>query len=203
MTAVGYVSTAGDARKVSKTGDTMTGELTLPDSSPDTALAAASRGYVDAQVATARVTTSQTYLTPENVVLPASGGWSIVTSSSGSGSVPLQAQIAAAVGDRVIITAAFMRTGTAQFLDWAMLASGVPDVYAASGTTTPASEGNPAYYPQAGSFPGAPGAWQFTVAAQHISGGLVTIALVTKGAGAGTVYASTTYPMSVLLTRLS
>lgn len=55
MTAVGYASTTGDARKVAKSGDTMTGELTLPDSSPDTALAAASKGYVD--TATAAKTT--------------------------------------------------------------------------------------------------------------------------------------------------
>ncbi|MFC9680004.1 hypothetical protein [Streptomyces sp. NPDC056948] len=52
MAATGYVSTTGDARKVSKAGDTMTGELTLPDSFPDTALAAASRGYVDAAAET-------------------------------------------------------------------------------------------------------------------------------------------------------
>jgi hypothetical protein len=47
MTAVGYASTTGDTRKVAKAGDTMTGELMLPDSSPDTALTAASKGYVD------------------------------------------------------------------------------------------------------------------------------------------------------------
>lgn len=47
MTATGYVSTTGDTRKVDKSGDTMTGELTLPDSSPDLALNAASKGYVD------------------------------------------------------------------------------------------------------------------------------------------------------------
>lgn len=47
MTATGYVSTIGDTRKVNRAGDTMTGELVLPDSSPDTALAAASKGYVD------------------------------------------------------------------------------------------------------------------------------------------------------------
>lgn len=47
MTATGYVSTTGDTRKVNKAGDTMTGELTLPDSSPDQALNAASKGYVD------------------------------------------------------------------------------------------------------------------------------------------------------------
>lgn len=52
MTATGYVSTTGDTRKVNKAGDTMTGELTLPDSSPDQALNAASKGYVDTQDAT-------------------------------------------------------------------------------------------------------------------------------------------------------
>lgn len=51
MTATGYVSTTGDTRKVNKAGDTMTGELTLPDSSPDQALNAASKGYVDGLVA--------------------------------------------------------------------------------------------------------------------------------------------------------
>lgn len=51
MTATGYVSTAGDTRKVNRAGDTMTGELTLPDSSPDQALNAASKGYVDGLVA--------------------------------------------------------------------------------------------------------------------------------------------------------
>lgn len=53
MTATGYVSTTGDTRKVSKTGDTMTGELVLPDSSPDTSLTAASKGYVDTTVTAA------------------------------------------------------------------------------------------------------------------------------------------------------
>ena len=52
MTATGYVSTTGDIRKVSKSGDVMTGELTLPDSSPDQALNAASKGYVDTVAAT-------------------------------------------------------------------------------------------------------------------------------------------------------
>ncbi|QIP87632.1 hypothetical protein GLX30_30430 [Streptomyces sp. Tu 2975] len=50
MTATGYTSTTGDARKVDVAGDTMTGELVLPDSAPDTSLAAASKGYVDGAV---------------------------------------------------------------------------------------------------------------------------------------------------------
>jgi hypothetical protein len=48
MAATGY--TTGDPNKVSRSGDTMTGELVLPDSSPDAALSAASRGYVDNEV---------------------------------------------------------------------------------------------------------------------------------------------------------
>jgi hypothetical protein len=52
MTATGYVSTTGDARKVNRAGDTMTGDLVLNDSSPDTTNSAASKGYVDTAVAT-------------------------------------------------------------------------------------------------------------------------------------------------------
>lgn len=48
MAATGY--TTGDPNKVNRSGDTMTGELVLPDSSPDSALTAASRGYVDNEV---------------------------------------------------------------------------------------------------------------------------------------------------------
>lgn len=51
MTAVGYASTTGDTRKVNKAGDTLTGDLVLVDSSPDTALSAASKGYIDGLIA--------------------------------------------------------------------------------------------------------------------------------------------------------
>lgn len=51
MTATGYVSTTGDTRKVNKAGDTLTGDLVLNDSSPDTTNSAASKGYVDSLVA--------------------------------------------------------------------------------------------------------------------------------------------------------
>lgn len=56
MTAVGYASTTGDARKVTKSGDTMTGDLVLNDSSPDTNQSATSKAYVLAQVPTASST---------------------------------------------------------------------------------------------------------------------------------------------------
>jgi len=51
MTATGYVSTTGDARKVSKAGDTLTGDLVLNDATPDTANSAAAKAYVDGLVA--------------------------------------------------------------------------------------------------------------------------------------------------------
>lgn len=51
MTATGYTSTNGDPRKVDVAGDTMTGDLVLPDSSPDTSTSAASKGYVDSVAA--------------------------------------------------------------------------------------------------------------------------------------------------------
>ena len=54
MTATGYVSTTGDTRKVNRTGDTLTGDLVLVDSSPDTDLSAAPRVYVDTAVAGAQ-----------------------------------------------------------------------------------------------------------------------------------------------------
>ena len=54
MTATGYVSTTGDTRKVNRSGDTLTGDLVLVDSSPDTDLSAAPRVYVDTAVAGAQ-----------------------------------------------------------------------------------------------------------------------------------------------------
>jgi hypothetical protein len=51
MTATGYVSTTGDARKVNKAGDTMSGDLVLNDAAPDTPNSAAPKAYVDALAA--------------------------------------------------------------------------------------------------------------------------------------------------------
>jgi len=53
MAATGYVSPTGDTRKVNRTGDTMTGDLVLPDSVPDTGRSAVTKEYVDAAVAEA------------------------------------------------------------------------------------------------------------------------------------------------------
>lgn len=234
MTAVGYASTTGDARKVTKAGDTMTGDLVLNDSSPDTNLSAASKGYVLAlasgtvvtettagQASTAGVAatysrgdhthgtpasgggtairTADTRVTAGDVALATSVPWAIVT----SGATPLSCAITAAIGNRIIVGANFMRGGSGFFLDLAILTSGGSiSRYLGSGTSTPLAEGNPAYYPQASSFPGAPAPMQITVASGEVNGDQVTLALVYRGSGTQTVYASATYPFYLLLTNL-
>jgi hypothetical protein len=61
MTATGYTSTIGDTRKVNKAGDTMTGDLVLVDSSPDTPNSAAPKAYVDALAALFAALTGATF----------------------------------------------------------------------------------------------------------------------------------------------
>lgn len=67
MTATGYVSTNGDTRKVNKAGDTMTGDLVLPDASPDTNLSAVPKAYVDALTALFAALTGATFTGPVTV----------------------------------------------------------------------------------------------------------------------------------------
>lgn len=242
MTAVGYASTTGDTRKVNKSGDTLTGDLVLVDSSPDTDRSATSKEYVLARVAEAgtgvasdtvvtEITAGQaadagvsaeysrgdhTHGTPTgggttiraadaritagNVTLATSTPWVIVT----SGATPLQCSIAATVGDRIHVSPSFMRTGSGFFLDIAILTSaGAISRYLGSGTSSPLGEGNPAYYPQSGSFPAATGPVQVVVESGEVDGGgNVTLALVYRGSGTETVYASSTYPFYMLLTNL-
>jgi hypothetical protein len=201
-TTKGDVFVATGSGTLARVGVGTDGQVFTADSTKSAGVAWATATAGSGGSSGTTVTTVEQYLTPGDVTLPnTSGAWQIVKSG---GTVPLQAQIAAAAGDKVSISASFMRSSSGQFLDLALLdSSGVPNLYASSGTTTPATEGLPSYYPQASSFPGVGGEWEFTVAAGHISGGLVTLALVTKGTGTGTVYASTNYPASILLTNTS
>ncbi|MFD5795614.1 hypothetical protein ACFWIO_19150 [Streptomyces diastatochromogenes] len=139
-------------------------------------------------------------VTAGDVALAAAASWTIVT----SGATPLSCAVKAAVGDRIHVSAAFMRTGSAAYLDLATLTSGgAISRYFGSGTSSPLAEGNPAYYPQSSSFPGAPGTMQMVVASGEVDGsGKVTVALVYKGPGPETIYASATYPFYLLLTNL-
>lgn len=146
------------------------------------------------------IRTADTRITVENIALPTSGGWAVVTSSGGT---PLQCAIKAAAGDRITASLSFMRTGTSAFLDVVILDNtGAISTYFGSGTSTPLAEGAPAFYPQASVFPASTGPMQFTVASNQVNGsGNAVIALASKGAGgsAETIYASSTYPFYMLL----
>lgn len=128
-----------------------------------------------------------------DVALTSTATWTVVASAGGT--IPLAVTIPATVGDRIRLDLQFMRTGTGYYLDFAVLdESGAPVWFLGSWSATPLPEGNPLYYPQAGSFPAATASTQFTVEAGHLVAGAVTIALVYKGDGSETIYSSATYP---------
>lgn len=128
--------------------------------------------------------------------LPSAPSWEVVVTSGGT---PLQCSIPASVGDRFRVVGRMMYNG-AHFLDWVLLDSdGNIAEFAASGTSSPLSEGDPALYPST-SFSREPGPPAFTVGADHIDGdGNITIALAHQGTSAGLVYAHTVYPWRLRL----
>lgn len=146
------------------------------------------------------IRTATARVTDDNLSgLPSAASWTIAQTSA---STKLQCSIAAAAGDRIRVSAAFMRAGS-HFLDWALLDNtGAIALYAASGTSSPLAEGHPAMYPSL-SFSYVPGDELFTVGSGHIDGtGKVTVALAHQGTGTGTVYAHSTYPWRLRLENL-
>jgi hypothetical protein len=145
-------------------------------------------------IRTARVTVTDDNLSG----LPSAAAWTIAQTSAAT---KLQCSIAAAVDDRIRVVGRFMRAGS-HFLDWALLDNtGAIAVYASTDTSSPLSEGDPAEYPSL-SFSYDPGPPMFTVSSGHISGGLVTVALVHQGTGSGVVYAHSTYPWKLRLENI-
>lgn len=138
------------------------------------------------------IRTASVRVTDDNLGgLPSASSWTIAQTSAGT---KLQCSIPAAAGDRIRLAGNFMYVG-AHFLDWTLLDSGgAIALYAASGTSSPLAEGNPAMYPSL-SFSKMTASDMFTVASGHIDGsGRVTVALAHQGTTSGTVYAHTTYP---------
>lgn len=140
----------------------------------------------------------------ELITLPNTGGWQVVRTSPGTGSVPLQASIAAEVGDRIWADVTAMRTGGGTYMDLAALKADGAAIseYGGSGDATPLPEGDPEFYPDIGTLPSATGTVEFVVQAEQIDAdGMVTIAQVCAGAGGGTetLYASSTYPWRLLI----
>lgn len=133
--------------------------------------------------------------------LPSASQWTVVVTAGGS---HLQCSIAASVGDRIEVFGNFMRRG-AHYLDWVLLDNtGAINYYASTESGSPGSEGSPSLYPST-AFSYATAAEMFTVAANHISGGQITVALAHQGTGTGNgniVYAYTVYPWRVRLKNI-
>lgn len=107
----------------------------------------------------------------------------------------LTGSIPAAVGDNVEWTPSFMWQPTAsQFLELAVIVGGVPVRYGSTGTGTPSVEGDPALYPDPGTYRSAAPVLSFEVEAGDLDGGAVNFALVSTGNGTGTVFSSASFP---------
>lgn len=140
----------------------------------------------DAPVASVKVV--HAYIKTGDVTLPnTSGSWAILSG--------FQIAINAVVGDWVELSANGMRSssGTAS-IDFAVNVGGSIARYLSTGTATPATEGDPAWYGQPNTFATISGARGFVVEAEHIDAGQVKFVIATKSAGSSTLYASTSYP---------
>lgn len=205
--------TASQVGALAASGDQLfTGELTFVDRIPvgpgfDPAFAnqLTRKAYVDAAVASAAgapTKTAKVTVTDDNLSgLPAAASWTIVQTSGGS---LLKVSIAASAGDRIKVYPNFLYVGE-HYLDWVLLDSGgSPSVYAASETSTPLGEGNPAMYPALNLSRHAT-VEMFTISSGHISSGQITIGLAHQGTSTGSsnkVYAYTLYPWRVRLENI-
>jgi lysophospholipase L1-like esterase len=135
------------------------------------------------RVARARVTAG-------DITFPnTSGAWALLSG------IP-ELAINAAVGDEIEIHVHALRSASsAAWLDVVNVTGAGPTVqrYLATGTSTPAAEGDPGWYP-AQAFIVANGPRGFTVASGDLDTGQVRFRIGVKATGADTLYASTTYP---------
>lgn len=115
-----------------------------------------------------------------------SGTWQLLTG--------FELAIPAAVGDYVDIGAHGMRSATSTaFLDIAVAVGSTLARYMATGTATPAPEGDPGWYIDGG-FPPQSAGRGFTVTADDLDGGQVRFVVAVKAQGTGTLHASVSYP---------
>jgi hypothetical protein len=146
--------------------------------------------------------TATVRITDDNLSgLPTATTWAIAVTSAGT---PLQCAIPATAGDRIELHPNFMYVGS-HYLDWALLGTtGAISAYAAADPATPSAplgEGNPTLYPSL-SFSKYTSPEMFTVSANHILNGSVTIALAHQGTASCIVYAHTLYPWRLRLANI-
>lgn len=98
----------------------------------------------------------------------------------------------AAVGEWVEIQADFLTTDGTSYLDLAVAVGSTLVRYGATGSSSPAAEGNPGWHP--GAYVPVPGPFGFVVSPGDLDGGNVRFVLACKGNGTGRLYADATYP---------
>lgn len=137
------------------------------------------------------VSFARAYVTSGDVTLPnTSGSWALLAGVA-------ELSVAATAGDVVELSVHAMRTSTANaFVDVAVVTGAGPTVarYLATGTASPAVEGDPGWYPTVGGFPGQSGGRSFVATSGDIDGGNVRFRVAVLAAGTGTLYASASYP---------
>ncbi|MGW4641818.1 hypothetical protein ACWEN6_25090 [Sphaerisporangium sp. NPDC004334] len=140
-----------------------------------------------------RIRVVEQRITSGDITLPnTSGAWQILNQADNI--TPLAISIAAAAGDYIDISLWGMRSHTSgSYLDLAVVVGGSVVRYLSTDSSTPGGEGDPALYPAA-AFHTWPGGRGLDVESGDISSGQVTIAMVVKGAGTGTLFASAAYP---------
>ncbi|WP_143467146.1 hypothetical protein [Lentzea kentuckyensis] len=134
------------------------------------------------------------YITSGNITpLPDTGGaWSRPGAANGL-PADFTLDLPANVGDWVELGINAMKSDNTQaFFDAAVIVGATVVRYLASGTNTPAVEGDPAWYPPP--YRGITSARGFVVEAGHLDGGNIRFILANKTSGAGALYASESFP---------
>ncbi len=191
-------SKADNSAVVHLTGDeTVAGIKTFSSSpivpTPTTSTQAASKGYVDSNIAAQPKVVSQRF-TDGNIVLPnTSGAWQALVDGSSNN---IEVSIAASAGDWVelSITGMFQPSATS-FLDIAIIKGTSLVRFLSTGTSSSATEGEPSLYISPGNFRTfGYGGKGLVVASGDLDGSNLRFVVAVKAGASGTFYASSDYP---------
>lgn len=132
-------------------------------------------------------TVRSAWITSGDTALPnTSGSWAALAG--------FELDMPAAVGNWIEIGVHAMRSNTSTaFIDVAVIVGSSIVRYLATGTSTPASEGDPGMY-FSNNFTGQSASRGFVVASGDLDGANVRFIIATKSQGSGTLYSSTNYP---------
>lgn len=140
-------------------------------------------------------TTPYTYVTSGTVPLPNTGGnWAVLLEHDGV--TPFELDIAAVVGNRIAVVYTGVRTGNNP-VDAGVVVGTTIKRFMATGTATPASDGDPGWYGAGALLPSSSGMRSFVVTAGDLDGANVRVCVVSNGnASSGTLIATASDPFS-------